>query len=319
VSSHQGANDLPLRCRVLLTTEGQHRKHTRRKACASEWFFKEKEGKRYCVLHYPGDEKMADFQTALNKKLAAKDYNFNGIWFPKNISFTKLHFDGDADFRFAIFGGNADFRYASFSGNADFRSASFGVEADFSSASFSGDTVFISSRFSGNADFRNAGFNAEAKFGFASFSKDAIFISSNFSATLDFSAASFSGVADFDGAIFSADTFFKFAKFKDKVYFVGQAKRRGFGDLIQLTFQYATFEKPDRISFHSLDLKPHWFVNVDPRKFEFIDVEFNYNLKDELKKLKKAGVSAPHRLLEIACRQLAVNAEENHRYGQAAE
>jgi len=29
VSSHQGAIDLPLRCRVLLTTEGRYRKHTR--------------------------------------------------------------------------------------------------------------------------------------------------------------------------------------------------------------------------------------------------------------------------------------------------
>ena len=31
VSIHQDVNDLPLRCRVRLTTEGQHRKHTRRK------------------------------------------------------------------------------------------------------------------------------------------------------------------------------------------------------------------------------------------------------------------------------------------------
>src|SRR5262249_28533028 len=59
-------------------------------------------------------------------------------------------------------------------------------------------------------------------------------------------------------------------------------------------------------------------VNVDSRKFEFVDVEFNYDLKDELERLKKAEVSAPNRLLSIACRQLADNAEANHRYREAS-
>jgi len=29
-----------------------------RRACAHEGFYKEKEGKRYCVLHYPDNEKV---------------------------------------------------------------------------------------------------------------------------------------------------------------------------------------------------------------------------------------------------------------------
>jgi hypothetical protein len=78
------------------------------------------------------------------------------------------------------------------------------------------------------------------------------------------------------------------------------------------------FEKPDRVSLHTLNLQPHWFVNVDSRKFEFTDVEFNYDLKDELERLKKAEVGAPHRLLSITCRQLADNAETNHRYHEAS-
>jgi uncharacterized protein YjbI with pentapeptide repeats len=407
-----------------------------RRACASEGFYKKKEGKRYCVLHYPGDEKAAVFQIALNKKQSVHDYNFRGVWFPKGVRFKELQWDRNTDFSSASFnedtdfsgaafnlqalfnnasfnagvdfsrvifsegaefngasfGKNADFgkttfskdanfnavsfsekacfNSASFSGNTSFRSASFGAAADFTEASFSKEVYFTGASFSDTANFTiasfstspqfsgasfgavahfsvvrftganfiNASFNAAdfteasfsdaALFGFtsfndaadfsrASFSALAHFGSANFSAA-NFGEASFSADANFIHACFSAGTVFKSAKFKDNVCFEGQSNRRAFGEQTQLTFQSATFEKPDRVSFHTLDLRPHWFVDVDTRKFVFTDVEFNYDLKDGLKRLKKAGVGAPHRLLAIACRQLAVNAEENHRYRQAS-
>jgi hypothetical protein len=53
-----------------------------RTACAGVGFYKEHEGKRYCVLHYPGKEKVEAFNAVLKKKLDAKDYNFRGVWFP---------------------------------------------------------------------------------------------------------------------------------------------------------------------------------------------------------------------------------------------
>jgi len=398
-----------------------------RYACASEGFYKKKEGKRYCVLHYPGGEKVEAFRTALNNKLASKDYNFNGVWFPKGVSFKELHLDGSAnfisasfnedidfsgvefkiralfknasfnagvnfsrviffagaDFRSAsfskdtdfasasfraeanfgaaifsgnagfssaIFGGNADFGSSIFSGNADFRDANFNGNANFSSANFSMDAGFIFSIFSADAFFHSASFSGNAGFGSASFNKDASFSSASFNKDADFSSASFSAVADFSSASFnkdasfsrvsfnkdasfssasfSADAYFiyasfsafadfSYATFKDYFYFDGGPKKRTFGDQ-QLNFQFTHFEKPDRVSFHTLDLKPHWFVNVDSRKFVFIHVEFSFDLNEELKNLNNANVSAPHRLLAIACRQLAVNAEENHRYRQAA-
>jgi hypothetical protein len=46
--------------------------------------------------------------------------------------------------------------------------------------------------------------------------------------------------------------------------------------------------------------------------------QFNYKLRDELESLKKAEIGAPHQLLSIACRQLADNAETNHRYREAS-
>jgi len=365
-----------------------------RYACAGEGFYKKKEGKRYCVLHYPGDEKAADFKTALDKKQSAKDYNFNGVWFPKGVRFKELHWDGsanfnsatfnedidfsgvefsgealfikasfnagvdfsranftaDADFLKARFGEDAKFREASFSGDVDFREASFSKMADFFSAKFSGDAYFsaifsgdayfVTATFSSDADFRSANFRAYANFGFVSFSAAAIFDSAKFSGSAEFKAASFSGSAEFNSASFSADAnfrsasfsadaFFSYASFsgytsfnqavfKDYLYFAAKPEERTLGDQTDLEFQFAHVEKPDRVSFHTLELKPHWFVNVDSRKFEFTAVEFNYDLKDELERLKKAGVSAPHRLLSIACRQLADNAETNHRYHEAS-
>jgi len=95
-----------------------------RQACAGEGFYKEKDGKLYCVLHYPGDEMAADFQTALHKKQSAQDYNFRGVWFPEGISFKEPHW-----------GGNTDFRYASFNERIDLSGAEFSVRALFHGAS----------------------------------------------------------------------------------------------------------------------------------------------------------------------------------------
>jgi hypothetical protein len=389
-----------------------------RNACASEGFYKKKTGKRYCVMHYPGDEKIADFQTALHKKQSARDYNFCGAWFPKGARFKEPLWDGnanfsfasfndyidfsgvefrvkalfnnacfnaganfsgvnfsvDADFRSARFSGSVDFSSARFNGNTNFSVASFSAEANFDSASFgscayfdsasfngnavfsaasfnkyaefitvsfNGKAIFDSARFSadacfggtifsGNAVFRGVSFSADASFSGASFRADAVFRYSSISKVANFSSVSFGGIVDFDSAIFSAtadfgtatfkaDASFEKATFNDYVYFGGPDVVRTLGDRTQLSFQSATFEKPDRVSFHSLDLKPHWFVDVDTRKFVFTDVQFNCDLKDGLEGMGKSFVTAPHRLLAIACRQLAVNAEENHRYRQAAD
>src|SRR5436189_3028170 len=52
-----------------------------RSACAGEPFYKEHEGNRYCVLHFPGKEKSADFEKALQRKLENEDFDFRGVWF----------------------------------------------------------------------------------------------------------------------------------------------------------------------------------------------------------------------------------------------
>lgn len=77
-----------------------------------------------------------------------------------------------------------------------------------------------------------------------------------------------------------------------------------FGETSSLDFQFIRTEKPDCISFHTLTLLPHWFVNVDMRKFDFTNVEWHGSLNQEIENLKINKVSPPHRLLAIACRHL---------------
>src|SRR6266540_3550754 len=323
-----------------------------RTACKGEEFYKEYEGNRFCVLHYPGNEKAEDFKVVLERKLDSKDFDFCGIWFPYRANFAKARFSVNADFSDTDFKKAADFREAIFSENVRFIAANFKAAADFSDASFSKEVYFSDASFTAAAKFAIASFNADANFSKATFgadadfskaifSADANFNSASFSAGPNFSDVSFSAGADFSSAAFSAAANFSSASFgaaakfnhtsfsdaanfiettfKDYFYFTGSSSRRSFGDQQRLNFQFAHFEKPDRVSFRTLDLKPHWFVHVDSRKFEFIDVEFRFVLNEELKYLNNANVIAPHRLLAIACRQLAANAEENHRYKQAAD
>src|SRR5262245_1996658 len=256
-----------------------------RSACASEIIFQEQEGPRYCVLHYPGKEKIEWFRSAMKKKIEAGDFDFRGVWFPEEVSFEGIQFSSNAAFSGAFFSGHANFDHTSFQADARFYQAIF----------------------SARAEFYQAVFNARA-----------IFFGASFGAELNFKRARFSADADFSKASFQANVDFRFATFAGYVRF-GDKTHEVFNANTHLNLQHLRIEKPERVSFHSLRLRPHWFVNVDARKFEFVNVEWSRNLNLELEGLRSYVNSSPYRLLSIAFRQLAVNAEENHRYGEAAE
>ena len=258
-----------------------------RSACKLLPFFKEKEGKRYCVLHYPGKEKCAAFEEARKRKLDAEDFNFCGAWFPDAAEFDAITFTKNANFNYTTFSAEAHFRYAEFKGEALFSHATFVEDANFYCSKFGAVTGF-------GTDFKFATFKGEANFRYATFVE----------------------VANFRQATFKEEV-----RFSGNVRFPGDEERRVFGDKSSLELEFARIEKPDLLSFHTVTLRPHWFVNVDARKFEFINVNWNWrniSTKKEIKSLRrKKGLSA-HGLLAIACRNLAVNAEENHRYEEAS-
>jgi hypothetical protein len=336
-----------------------------RSACEGEPFYKEREGKRFCVLHYPGKEKSADFKAALDSKLNNKDFDFVGLWFPDEVDFSGFEFSAAAHFWHATFSAGADFSDAKFSAAADFRHAKFSASAYFGSATFSAAANFRDATFSAAANFRDATFSAFASFERATFCAAADFISATFGAYVSFSSATFSAATHFVSATFSAATYFSsatfsatftyftFAKFSDadfnlsvfqargdfsratfndSIHFFGSATERlltdgtslaamALGKDSSLDFQHARIEHPERIAFHTLTLRPHWFVNVDPRQFVFTDVSWEWkriSIKQEIAALEANEVSSPNRLLAITCRQLAENAEANNRYEEAS-
>jgi hypothetical protein len=317
------------------------------------------DGKHYCLLHLPTIEKDIDkfneeFQKRLHehddaiskiedefpddrdKQNTAKseqgiDYNFRYVWFPNVVDLYEHNFKADAYFIWARFSGDTSFSSVTFSYSANFSSATFSSSGDFSCAIFSDSAKFSFANFTGFADFS-----------FAIFSDSA-----------DFSSATFTGFADFDSATFTGSGFFNLATFEEKsqLFFVetnfnkrvhfnytnfkGYAAFEGnhnnqvfVGKEALLELQKARIDDATKISFHSVRLEPSWFVNVNASEFVFTDVTWdnlssdyrNKNIQRELESLQARAIDEQKkRLLEIAARQLAVNAEENNRYEEAAK
>ncbi len=246
-----------------------------RSACAGGQFHGEHEGKRYCVLHFPGKEKSAYFKLVFERKIENKDFNFAGVWFPDALALGGFNFSATANFSNVTFSEAVDFRFATFHDEVFFSRASF-AEADFAHATFKNLAYFIYACFNGAAHFTNTSFNSMVLF------RNAIF-----------------------------RNYVSFADLRGEPVFV---------DSSQLDLQFARIEKPEHISFHTVTLRPYWFVNVDPRKFEFTNVDWRWrSTREEIESLQEDHVSSPHRMLAIACRHLAVNAEENHRYEEGSK
>ena len=256
--------------------------------------------------------------------------NFNAATFAMEAYFSRSLFNAKASFYRAKFRGPAYFSAVTFS-EVLFSDATFGASLDFSYATclgtvnFSGITLelwamFLSATFRERTVFTNANFNL-ADFRYASFQSSVTFKNARFKNFADFTRSQFMREVDFSGAIFRDDAHFKSVLFGDRVIFAGHEQSPIFMNSSALDLQFARIERPDRVSFHTIALHPHWFINVDPRRFDFINVEWNNAgyAKRELKLLKTRKITSSHRLLAIACRHLAVNAEETHRYEEASK
>jgi hypothetical protein len=314
-----------------------------RKACAGEPFYGELKDKRFCVLHFPSKEKSADFEPALQKKLEKEDFNFRGVWFPDQLSFEDYEFRTKADFSAATFSAGAYFSNATFSAGAYFSNATFRTVAYFHRVTFRAEAYFSYAKFRGSARFNSATFSAKVDSSYAAFSALADFSDATFTAVADFNNAIFGAKADFSDATFTADACFNYATFsatanfifatfskllnlwrvtfKDYVMFAGSAERTVFGCNSSVDLQFATIERAERVSLHSVSLHPHWFINVDARRFDFINIHWNNygKAKPELELLKHRNVPSRHTLLVVACRKLAANCEENDRFRSASQ
>ncbi len=223
-----------------------------------------------------------------------------------------------------------DFRYVWIPSSVSFFYTDFDIAVNFSFAHFAEDADFSVSTFSEKVSFKSASFWAETNFGLTSFKKDADFSSVIFEKNVNYSESIFSSLADFNSTTFSADVNFRDASFAKSANFrnVSFANYVDFG-LIEignvLNLEYVRFLNPEHVSFYRVRLFPSWFINADSRKIVFTDVKWKLNYKyaspdvtSELNELRK-NYKEPSRLFEIACWQLASNAEENNRYEEASK
>lgn len=292
-----------------------------RTACAKEPFYKEYQGKRYCVFHYPDSDKRAAFSKALKKKLDIQDYDFRGIWFPDRVTFHGTIFNERLNFTGATFNAEVRFSLTTFNEKVSFGLATFNAEVDFGNAIFNEGANFQRATFNAEVEFSNVTFNS-AIFLRAIFNAKVLFIGTKFDSLNDFGLAIFNADVDFNEATFKGMVRFSYSIFRASVRFAGD-RIVGFREKASLSFNFAKFEKPEQISFQTLTLRPHWFVNLDARKFHFANIEWDLRAKrieEGIRELERQTVPVrePHRILSITCRQLAINAEENHRYEEAS-
>lgn len=301
------------------------------RACVGSSSYKSADGRPYCVMHFPDNDKVDDFE----KAIAKKRFNFRGVWFPAYW----------VRFRSRTFSETANFKHATFGGDASFVGAEFREEADFTEAKFEGEPVFTHATFCGEASFEGAEFKKDAYFNNARFNNGAIF-----------DLATFHGEAPFNNVCFKKFALFVRATFNGLVSFNGN---KAFASEPYLSLQYAQFSELANLSVHEGKLHPSWFIKVDGLKtFRFNRVSW-YGVLDgpqgsidkEVQILTGALSKAEHertqkslkriepiiegtptderlvrqkelharRALAVAYRQLALNAEENHYYEEAAE
>lgn len=312
-------------------------------SCEHLPFYKEYGAKKYCVLHFPGQEKFEHFEKALEEKLIRRDYNFRNIWFPDGVYFGCHRFKSEVDFSYAVFNGEANFEKSTFQQEAIFDSAKFKSKAIFIAVTFGTHTSFFNSTFEKSAtfhgsDFGNSMLKSDVNFFQANFVKKVDFSNVRFNCSVDFNSAKFNKSVSFERSYFTSKAEFKNAVFKDYVRFFGEYTvlpannvkkefNKIFGEESSLNLQFTIFEKPERVLFHTTLLKPHWFVNVDSRKFEFTNIEWK-NLENSTLSVKfeiedlyfrlYENIISPYTLFAIACRRLAINAEENNRLKEAS-
>lgn len=84
-----------------------------------------------------------------------------------------------------------------------------------------------------------------------------------------------------------------------------------------LSLKQASFDKPEWVNFRYINLRPHYFVDVDASEFVFHDCYWNE--PDEKKiDIQQEINNCSHEDLAQTCNQIAINYEENRHYEEAS-
>src|SRR5216684_2475986 len=188
-------------------------------ACAGESFFREHDGKRYCVLHLPDADKKEAFDVAAKRKLESQDFNYREVWFPNKPRFGRIQIDKPLDFSYAVLNDGVSFSGTTFRSEVKFEGATFIEDAQFGGAIFAEKVDFKSVTFHKKADFNRAKFEACADFWRCKFIGDAEFRDTVFLQTASFWPSIFNSTASFSNASFARANFGA-SEFDGKVIFM---------------------------------------------------------------------------------------------------
>lgn len=213
------------------------------KVCQDSAVKYELDGKYYCILHYPIQEKSDEFNEELKNRIGHGNYNFSFTYFPDRLTFSEKIFDKKVNFSYSTFAENVSFISTSFVEGVVFDLATFEKDVDFyeneenifgNKKVFEGDVSFIKTVFKGKAGFWKIQFKNSSHFSNSEFHQRVDFFSSTFYKTTSFQETIFKGVADFSlvtfldqaqffNACFSQTSHFNGVTFKGNVFF-NQAK-----------------------------------------------------------------------------------------------
>lgn len=333
------------------------RSEIRKNLCDDLQIYKHSDENYYCIFHLPNkDKNIEEFREASRKVItkiqkqieklndlpddkkesekAKIKYDFRYALFPCDFGFRGSKVEVEMNFSHATFLGVADFMKTEFLGYANFDSVTFHKIAYFIFAKFPADAYFFSAKFLAESDFKytffsngkftNAVFSGIADFESSEFARHANFINVSFLKKSNFEHSKLF-IANFENAKFSDFTNFASVEFLNSAYFKGNNENVVFGENATLNLQDAKIENPQKISFHTVRLEPHWFVNTDASDFAITACQWRYfggkklNVMTEIQKLKDRNLlDNPHKLLTKTCWQLADNHEESKSFPKAS-
>jgi len=164
----------------------------------------------FCIFHERRKDKdVGEFNKKIEEKIAQKDFDFAGYFFPDGASFKNVKFTKEANFWDATFTKEANFWDATFKEKAEFLYATFTKEAYFWDATFTKEANFSNATFTKEANFSNATFKEKAEFGLATFTKEANFSNATFKERAEFILAKFKEEANFTGVCFKKEVSFE--------------------------------------------------------------------------------------------------------------
>jgi hypothetical protein len=258
-------------------------------------------------LHYPGEDKIEEFEAALKRKASAQDFDFRGVWFPVDFTvFQGIEVTDELRFDNAIFKKPVDFTGTVFKSAMHFQSCHFEDWARFTGAKFEEGVSFNDAHFKVWGDFTDARMNG-----------------------LGVYEVHAKGELSFDRATLSNDVHIRDPKHIAKLHFRGstfeksvsfQGESGGTQLLPELDLWDAQVESPEKVTFSKCLLQPEWFLRVDASEFRFFDVHWaRVDMRKALQNWRFSELNAPaFDTLSLCYRNLAENAEAHQRYEEAS-